>query len=294
MSPKYEEEILPIIIGRDSYNNDVIIDLCRLPHLLISGASGTGKTGCLNSIITSLLCKKQSSELKFVFIDPKIVELYPYNELNKSFIAQLEGEEDGVITDCGTAKRTLDSLNEEMDSRFLLLHKANVKSIVEYNGKCAKGLISLDEGHSPMPYIVIAIDEFADLMCMFGEAIEHPLFRIATLGRCVGIHLVLTTIRPSEDVITYYLKPNLPARIAFRMNNCDDSIRAIDCESAAYLTSCGDMLFSYSNSINYLKGAFIESHKVESIIKCINARQKDYQPYILPCVHDDNKYSCSL
>lgn len=172
MSPKYEEVILPIIIGRDSYNKDVIIDLCLLPHLLISGASGTGKTGCLNTIITSLLCKKSSSELKFVFIDPKIVELYPYNDLNKSFIAQLEGEEDGVITDCDTAKRTLDSLNEKMDSRFLLLHKANVKSIVEYNDKCAKGLISLDEGHSPMPYIVIAIDEFADLMNMFEESMK--------------------------------------------------------------------------------------------------------------------------
>lgn len=294
MLPKCEikerEEILPILVGKDSFNKDVIVDLCRLPHLLISGASGQGKTVFLDSIITSLLCKRQSSELKFVFIDPKIIELPQYNKLNKKYIAQLRGEEDAVITDCDTAKRTLESLNEEKDNRYWLLHKAKVKSIVEYNDKLAKGLISPKEDHSPIPYIVIVIDEFADLMYMFGEEIERPLFRIATMGRAVGIHLVLTTVRPSEEVITDYLKYNFPARIAFRMNQVKESMRVIDCEDAVYLKSSGDMLFSYSGSVNHLKGTFIDSHEIESIIESANNYRSYSKPYILPCIDENSNY----
>ncbi len=279
---KDSEKILPIIIGRDSFNNVKIIDLFRLPNLLIAGTSGQGKTVCLNSIITSLLCKKQSSELKFVLIDPKIIELSSYNKLNKSFIAQLEGEDNSVITDYDTAKRTLDSLKEEMDNRYLLLHEANARSIVEYNDKFARSLISSERGQSPMPYIVIAIDEFADLLFMSEGEIERPLWIISTLGRAVGIHLVLTTMRLSEEVVTGRFKANCPARIAFRMHNGTDSLKIIDCKDAAYLSSPGDMLFSYSGSIDRLKGTFIETQEIESIIESINNNQMDSNPYILP------------
>lgn len=282
------EEILPIIVGK-LFNKDVIVDLFRLPHLLICGAPEQGKTVCLNSIITSLLCKKQSSELKFVFIDPKGYELTQYNKLNKTYIAQLGDEEDAVITDCDIAKRTLESLNEEKNNRYELLKKANARSIVEYNGKFAKGLISPIEGHSTMPYIVIAIDEFADLM--FNEEIEHQLHKIAILGHPVGIHLVLTTQRPSDGVIPYRLKVHFPARIAFRMYNVEDSIRVMDCDGAVYLKSCGDLLFSYSNSVNHLKGAFIDSHEIEPIIESINNHRSDSNPYILPFIDEDNRYS---
>ncbi len=284
------KEILPIIIGKNSFNKVITADLFKLPHLLIAGAGGQGKTVCLISIIASLLCKKQSSELKFVFIDPKRIELFPFNKLNKSFIAQANGEFDNVvITDPETAKRTLDSLNEEKDKRYMLLYKANVKSIVEYNDKYSKELIGSDDGHTRMPYIVIAIDEIADLIYMLGEEFEHSLYEIATLGRAVGIHLVLSTQRPSEDVITGRLKANLPAKIAFKMLEEADSIRVIDCEDAAYLNSCGDMLFSDSNSITRLKGALIDTHELEEIIESANARQMDSQPYFLPDI-DENKY----
>lgn len=272
--------ILPIVIGKDSFNNDITVDLFKLPHLLIAGAIEQENTDCLNSIIASLICNKESSELKFVFIDPKMTGLFPYHKLNRSFIAQLEGESYGVITDPETAKRTLDSLNEEKDNRYTLLHNANVKSIDELNDKYSNGLIGSNVIPSPLPYIVIAIDEIADLIYTLGEEFEHSLYRIAVLGRAVGIHLVITTQRPSNDVLTDRLKANLPARIAFMMNETA-SVRIINCEDAAYLKN-DDRFFVDSNSINCLNGDLIKTPEVEKIIESVNARRTNSQSYHLP------------
>lgn len=281
-----KEKNLPIIIGKELSGEDVIVDLQKLPHLLITGGSGQGKTECLDSIITSLLCKKDPSEIKFVFIDTKMVELCQYAELNQSFIAQLEGEEESVINELQTAKRILESLHQENYNRRLLLCKANAKSIVEYNDKYSKGLLSVKDGFVPMPYIIIVIDEIADLMMTYEEEIEHSLLIIGALGRIVGMHLVLTTVRPSENVLTYRLKAHLEARIAFKLNNSADSIRVIDNEAAAYLNR-GEMLFSYSNSVNHLKLASIDSDEIESIIKSINNTHSDSKPFILPSIEEE-------
>ncbi len=272
---------LPIVIGRTIQNESYVFDLAKMPHLLVAGATGQGKSVGLNAIITSLLYRKHPSQLKFVMIDPKMVEFSPYKNLERHFMAKMESEEDVIITDPKKAVYTLNSLCDEMEKRLKLLSQASVRNIVEYNDKFTHRKLNPEKGHFYMPYIVVIVDEFADLIMMSRE-VETPVMRLAQKARAVGIHLIIATQRPDVKVITGGIKANFPARIAFRVMQMIDSRTIIDQSGANQLIGRGDMLFSKDGELTRIQCALVETDEVTRIVEHISEQQGYSQAYLLP------------
>ncbi len=272
---------LPIVVGRTIQNESYTFDLAKMPHLLVAGATGQGKSVGLNAIITSLLYRKHPSQLKLVMIDPKMVEFTPYKNLEHHFIAKMESEEDAIITDPKKAVNTLNSLCEEMEKRLKLLSKAAVRNIVEYNDRFTQRRLNPENGHFYMPYIVVIVDEFADLIMMTRE-VETPVMRLAQKARAVGIHLIIATQRPDVKVITGGIKANFPARIAFRVMQMIDSRTIIDQPGANQLIGRGDMLFSKDGVMTRIQCALVETDEVGRIVDFIGKQQGYSQAYQLP------------
>ena len=271
---------LPIAMGSTITNEVYVADLAKLPHLLVAGATGTGKSVGLNTIIASLLYKKHPAELKFVFIDPKRVELTPYRELNRHYLAALPGE-DPVITDTSKVVTVLNSLCVEMGNRLDLLEKAGVRNIKEYNQKFLERRLNPNV-HRFLPYIVLVIDEFADIILTAGKEVENPVSRLAAVARAAGIHVILATQRPTVNVITGGIKTNIPGRIAFRVNQAVDSRTILDTTGANQLAGKGDMLFSQNGIIERVQCAFIDTPEVQAICDSISEQIGYDEPYELP------------
>jgi len=278
---------LPLALGKTISNETFVVDLTKMPHILVAGATGQGKSVGLNAIISSLLYKKHPAQLKFVFIDPKKVELNLYAIIEKHFLAKMEGESDPIITDVQRVKNTLNSLNHEMDMRYDLLKKAHTRNIKEYNEKFISRRLNPEKGHRYQPYIVVVIDEFADLIMTAGKEIELPIARIAQLARAVGIHMVIATQRPSINIITGVIKANFPARIAFRVASMVDSRTILDTPGANQLIGKGDMLVSTGNSLIRVQCAFVDTPEVEAIAKYISQQPSFPSAYLLPECHED-------
>ncbi len=273
---------LPIAIGKKIDNENFIVDLASMPHLLMAGATGQGKSVGLNAILVSLLYKKHPSQLKFVLIDPKKVELSVYRHIEKHFLAKLPGEEDAIITDTKKVIHTLNALCIEMDNRYDLLKEAGARNIKEYNEKFTKRRLNPQKGHQYLPFIVLVIDEFADLIMTAGKEVEMPIARLAQLARAVGVHLIIATQRPSVNIITGTIKANFPARIAFKVSSKIDSRTILDAGGAEQLIGKGDMLISYNGEIVRLQCAFVDTPEVERIVDFI-ADQRGYaQAFMLP------------
>ncbi|MDO5760047.1 MAG: DNA translocase FtsK 4TM domain-containing protein [Bacteroidota bacterium] len=264
---------LPIVIGKTVENEIFITDLAKSPHLLVAGATGQGKSVGLNVIVTSLLYKKHPSELKFVFVDPKKVELSLYSNLERHYLAKIPDSDEAVITDVDLVEKTLRSLCVLMDTRYNLLRDAQCKKITEYNEKFLSRRIPMINGHDYMPYIVVVIDEFADLIMTAGKKIEEPICRLAQLARAVGIHLIIATQRPSVDIITGKIKANFPARAAFKTSSMVDSKTILDSPGAEQLIGRGDMLFSTGGKLTRLQCALIDTPEIESLVQAICEQQ---------------------
>ncbi len=273
---------LPMILGKSVTNEVYIADLAKMPHLLIAGATGQGKSVGLNVFLTSLIYKKHPSELKFVLIDPKKVELTLFNKIEKHFLAKLPGEDEAIITDTNKVISTLASLCREMDIRYNLLKEAACRNIKEYNAKFVQRRLSPRKGHRFLPYIVLVVDELADLMMVAGKEVEQPIARLAQLARAIGIHLIVATQRPSVDVITGIIKANFPARLSFKVSSKVDSRTILDAGGAEQLVGMGDMLFSMDSEVIRLQCPFIDTHEVERICDYINVQQSFPQAYELP------------
>lgn len=273
---------LPVVLGRTIQNENFVIDLAKMPHLLVAGATGQGKSVGLNAIITSLLYKKHPSELKFVMIDPKRVELSLYAPLEKHFLAKMESEDEAILTDPQKVIYTLNSLVVEMEQRYELLRQASVKKITEYNDKFRNRRLNPQKGHRFLPYLVVVVDEFADLIMTAGREIETPIVRLAQMGRAVGLHLIIATQRPEVKVITGLIKSNFPARIAFRVMSMMDSRTIIDTTGANQLIGCGDMLISLNSELTRVQCAFVDTPEIENIISFISRQQGYTTPYALP------------
>lgn len=272
---------LPIVIGRTIQNENYVFDLAKMPHLLVAGATGTGKSVGLNAIITSLLYRKHPAELKLVMIDPKMVEFSLYAQLEHHFLAKMESEEKAIITDPMKAVYTLNSLCTEMDSRLELLSQAGTRNIVEYNQKFTSRRLNPERGHRFLPYIVVVVDEFADLIMMARE-VERPVMRLAQKARAVGIHLIIATQRPDVKVITGGIKANFPARIAFRVTQMIDSRTILDRPGANQLIGRGDMLFSKDGDMTRIQCALVETDEVERIVEYVAGQQGYTTAYTLP------------
>ena len=272
---------LPVVIGRTIQNENYTFDLAKLPHLLVAGATGQGKSVGLNAIITSLLYRKHPAELKFVLIDPKMVEFSLYNKLEKHFLAKMESEDDAIVTDPKIAVNTLNSLCAEMETRLELCKKAGAKNIVEYNDKFLHRRLNPENGHRFLPYIVVVIDEFADLI-MTAKEVEKPVMRLAQKARAIGIHLIVATQRPDVKVITGGIKANFPARIAFRVMQMTDSRTIIDQPGANQLIGRGDMLFLSGGEPTRIQCAFVDTPEVERIVDHIGSQQGYTSAYNLP------------
>ncbi len=273
-SKKFQESVydLAVVIGKTISNETFVIDLAKMPHLLVAGSTGQGKSVGLNAIIMSLLYKKHPAELKFVFIDPKKVELTLYSKIEKHFLAKLPDVKEPIITDTQKVISTLNSLTIEMDSRYDLLKKAHVRNIKEYNAKFIERRLNPENGHRFMPYIVLVIDEFADLIMTAGREIETPLARLAQLARAIGIHLVIATQRPTTNIITGVIKANFPARIAFRVTSMIDSRTILDTNGANQLIGRGDMLISTGSDLIRLQCAFIDISEIDKITDFIGSQ----------------------
>ncbi|HSO88783.1 MAG TPA: DNA translocase FtsK 4TM domain-containing protein [Draconibacterium sp.] len=283
-SKKFQESTaeLPIALGKTISNETYMFDLAKMPHILVAGATGQGKSVGVNVIITSLLYKKHPAELKFVFIDPKKVELNLYSIIEKHYLAKLPNEEEPVITNIQKVKYTLTSINIEMDSRYDLLKKAHARNVKEYNKKFTSRRLNPMKGHKYMPYIVVIIDEFADLIMTAGKEIELPIARIAQLARAVGIHMIIATQRPSVTIITGVIKANFPARIAFKVASMIDSRTILDQPGANQLIGKGDMLISANSDITRVQCAFVDTPEVEKVCAFI-AEQRGYPTaFLLP------------
>ena len=279
---------LPLALGKSITNEVFIADLCKMPHILVAGATGQGKSVGLNAIITSLLYKKHPAQLKFVLVDPKMVEFSIYSSIEKHFMAKLPDAEKAVITDSDKVIATLNSLCIEMDNRYALLAKANVRTIKEYNEEFIHRRLNPNNGHKFMPYIVVVIDEFADLIMMAGRDVEMPIARIAQKARAVGIHMVIATQRPSTTVITGNIKANFPARIAFRVMQMVDSRTILDAPGANQLIGRGDMLFTEGGELKRIQCAFIDTPEVKRICEYISKQQGYPEAYELPEYKNDN------
>ncbi|OWY22666.1 DNA translocase FtsK [Sphingobacteriales bacterium UPWRP_1] len=290
-SDKFQQTkmVLPIALGKTISDENFIADLSKMPHLLLAGSTGQGKSVCLNSILISLLYKKHPAELKFVMIDPKKVELSLYNVIEKHFLAKLPGSDEPIITDTQKVINTLNALCIEMDERYNLLKKAYVRNIAEYNRKFKQRKLNPEKGHRFLPYIVLVIDEFADLIMTAGKEVEMPLARLAQLSRAVGIHLVIATQRPTVNIITGTIKANFPVRVAFRVTAKVDSRTILDQGGANQLIGSGDMLLSISGEIIRLQGAFVDTHEVERIAEFIGEQQGYSEAFLLPEYRDDEE-----
>lgn len=283
-SQKYREchLELPMALGATISNDVFITDLTKMPHLLVAGATGQGKSVGLNCIIASLLYKKHPGELKFVLIDPKMVEFSLYSRIENHYLAKLPDEEEAIITEPSKALQTLSALCVEMDNRYELLRKAGVRNLKEYNEKFCRRVLNPEKGHKFMPYIVIIVDEFADLIMVAGKDISLHIARIAQKARAVGMHMIIATQRPSTDVITGIIKANFPARLAFRTSSSIDSRTILDCVGANQLIGMGDMLFSHNSMMERVQCAFIDTPEVENLVEFIS-RQTAYPcAYMLP------------
>jgi S-DNA-T family DNA segregation ATPase FtsK/SpoIIIE len=273
---------LPIALGKKIDNENYIVDLATMPHLLMAGATGQGKSVGINTILVSLLYKKHPSQLKFVMIDPKKVELSVYKHIEKHFLAKLPNEEDAIITDTKKAINTLNSLCIEMDNRYDLLKEAGVRNIKEYNEKFIKRRLNPNKGHQYLPFIVLVVDEFADLIMTAGKEIELPIARLAQLARAIGIHLIIATQRPSVNVITGTIKANFPGRVAFRVSAKVDSRTILDTGGADQLIGRGDMLILNGNDLVRIQCAFVDTPEVERIVDFISEQQGYPTAFDLP------------
>lgn len=273
---------LPIALGKTISNEVFVADLAKMPHLLMAGATGQGKSVGLNALLASILYKKHPSEVKFVLVDPKKVELTLYNKIERHFLAKLPGTEEAIITDTTKVIHTLNSLCIEMDDRYDLLKDAMVRNIKEYNQKFTSRKLNPEEGHRYLPYIILVIDEFADLIMTAGKEVETPIARLAQLARAIGIHLIIATQRPSVNVITGIIKANFPARIAFKVSAKIDSRTILDAGGAEQLIGKGDMLFSAGNDLIRLQCAFLDTPEVEDICEFIGSQQAYPEAYALP------------
>lgn len=273
---------LPIVLGKTITNETYVFDLTRMPHLLVAGSTGQGKSVGLNAILISLLYRKHPAQVKFVLVDPKKVELTLYNKIERHYLAKLPGNEDAIITDTSKVVHTLNSLCIEMDDRYELLKIAEVRTIKEYNTKFIARRLNPEKGHRYLPYIVVVIDEFADLIMTAGKEIEHPIARIAQLARAIGIHLIVATQRPSVNVITGMIKANFPARIAFRVLSKIDSRTILDTSGADQLIGRGDMLITSGSDMIRLQCGFVDTPEVESICNFIGGQRAYPEALILP------------
>ncbi len=281
---------LPIAIGKKIDNENFIVDLTSMPHLLMAGATGQGKSVGLNAILVSLLYKKHPSQLKLVLIDPKKVELSIYTSIEKHFLAKLPGEEDAIITDTKKVIHTLNALCIEMDNRYDLLKEAGTRNIKEYNEKFVNRKLNPEKGHQYLPFIVLVIDEFADLIMTAGKEVEMPIARLAQLARAVGIHLIIATQRPSVNIITGTIKANFPARIAFKVSSKIDSRTILDIGGAEQLIGKGDMLISYNGELTRLQCAFVDTPEVDKITDFIGNQQGYTQAFMLPEYVDEKEF----
>ncbi len=283
-SSKFQEANyeLPIVLGKTISNETYVVDLTRMPHLLIAGATGQGKSVGLNAILASLLYKKHPAQLKFVLIDPKKVELTVYSKIERHYLAKLPDTEEAIITDTQKVIHTLQSLTIEMDERYNLLKEAHVRNIKEYNGKFIARRLNPEKGHRFLPYIVVIIDEFADLIMTAGREIETPLARLAQLARAIGIHLVIATQRPTTNIITGVIKANFPSRIAFRVTSMMDSRTILDTPGANQLIGRGDMLITAGNEMIRLQCAFIDTPEIDRITEFIGSQKGYPSAHYLP------------
>ncbi len=273
---------LPIALGKTISNETFVADLAKMPHLLMAGATGQGKSVGLNAILASLLYKKHPSQVKFVLVDPKKVELTLFNKIERHFLAKLPDSEEAIITDTKKVINTLNSLCIEMDQRYDLLQNAQCRNIVEYNKKFISRKLNPNDGHKYMPYIVLVIDEFADLIMTAGKEVETPIARLAQLARAIGIHLIVATQRPSVNVITGIIKANFPARVAFRVTSKIDSRTILDAGGADQLIGRGDMLISLGSDLIRLQCAFIDTPEVEEITDFIGNQRAYPEAFLLP------------
>jgi S-DNA-T family DNA segregation ATPase FtsK/SpoIIIE len=279
---------IALALGRTITNEPFIVDLTKMPHLLVAGATGQGKSVGINAIITSILYKKHPAEIKFVLIDPKRVELPLYMKIERHFLAKLPGEEDAIITDTQKVINTLNSLCIEMDNRLELLKAAQSRNIKEYNEKFISRKLNPEKGHKYLPYIVLIIDEFADLIMTAGREIEGPIGRLAQLARAIGIHLIISTQRPSANIITGFIKANFPTRIAFRVFSSVDSRTILDATGADRLVGRGDMLISSGNEPVRVQCAFIDTPEIEELTDFIGSQQGYADAMHLPEYVDDS------
>ena len=273
---------LPIALGKTISNETFIADLAKMPHLLMAGATGQGKSVGLNAVLVSLLYKKHPAQIKFVLVDPKKVELTLFNKIERHFLAKLPNSEDAIITDNTKVIHTLNSLCIEMDNRYALLQDAQVRNIKEYNTKFVARKLNPNEGHKYLPYIVLVVDEFADLIMTAGKEVETPIARLAQLARAIGIHLIIATQRPSVNIITGTIKANFPARIAFRVTSKIDSRTILDIGGAEQLIGRGDMLLSTGNDLIRIQCAFVDTPEVEKITDFIGTQRAYPSAFMLP------------
>ncbi|MFN6947265.1 MAG: DNA translocase FtsK, partial [Cytophagaceae bacterium] len=273
---------LPVALGKTISNEVYVIDLAKMPHLLMAGATGQGKSVGINVLLTSLIYKKHPSQLKFVMIDPKKVELSLFTKIERHFLAKLPNSDDAIITDTKKVVNTLNSLCMEMDNRYELLKDANCRNLKEYNKKFVERRLNPEKGHYFMPYIVLIIDELADLMMTAGKEVETPIARLAQLARAIGIHLVVATQRPSVNVITGIIKANFPARLSFKVTSKIDSRTILDAGGAEQLVGQGDMLLSMGSELIRLQCAFVDTPEVEEICDYIGSQRGYETAYHLP------------
>jgi S-DNA-T family DNA segregation ATPase FtsK/SpoIIIE len=283
-SAKFQEAEmeLPIALGKTISNETFVVDLAKMPHLLMAGATGQGKSVGLNAVLTSLLYKKHPAEVKFVLVDPKKVELTLFNKIERHYLAKLPDMDDAIITDNAKVVNTLNSLCVEMDNRYSLLKDAMVRNIKEYNDKFKSRKLNPENGHRFLPYIILVVDEFADLIMTAGKEVEVPIARLAQLARAIGIHLIIATQRPSVNVITGLIKANFPARIAFRVTSKIDSRTILDTQGADQLIGRGDMLYTNGNDVVRVQCAFIDTPEVEKITDFIGSQKAYATAYLLP------------
>ncbi|WGK64059.1 DNA translocase FtsK 4TM domain-containing protein [Croceiramulus getboli] len=283
-SPRFQnaEMELPLTLGKTISNETFVVDLAKMPHLLMAGATGQGKSVGLNAILTSLLYKKHPAEVKFVLVDPKKVELTLFNKIERHYLAKLPDSEDAIITDNSKVINTLNSLCIEMDARYDLLKDAYVRNIKEYNQKFRNRKLNPNDGHRFLPYIILVVDEFADLIMTAGKEVETPIARLAQLARAIGIHLIIATQRPSVNVITGIIKANFPARIAFRVTSKIDSRTILDAQGADQLIGRGDMLYTSGNDVIRIQCAFVDTPEVDKICEFIGSQKAYPDAYLLP------------
>ena len=294
-SKKFQEAEMeiPLALGKTISNETFVVDLTKMPHLLVAGATGQGKSVGINSILTSIIYKKHPADVKFILVDPKKVELTLFNKIEKHYLAKLPEVNDSIITDSKVAVKTLKSLCKEMDNRYEMLKNAKCRNIKEYNQKFKKRVLNPRDGHKYIPYLVLIIDEFADLIMTTGKEVETNIARLAQMARAVGIHLVLATQRPSVNVITGLIKANIPARISFRVTSKIDSRTILDSSGAEQLIGRGDMLFSQGSDLTRLQCGFVDTPEIEKMVAFVGNQVGYSTPYVLPEILDQDTNASS-